>query len=162
SDGPDADTLYALVLTSAQAVTDFLPQGGTPSVFTADLMNPGPKPAGDQGSTSAGIFAGQLVAATINVAFDAAGIGKAGPSGDFAPGTLGTLVYVQGCVAEALVGKSVNQVIAWSNCAISGMDLASCGVPAGVTISNLSDALAVLNENFVDCDTNVGCLALPE
>ncbi|MHC4974680.1 MAG: hypothetical protein ACYTG3_20385, partial [Planctomycetota bacterium] len=77
-------------------------------------------------------------------------------------GTLGTLVYVQGCVAEALVGKSVNQVIAWSNCAISGMDLASCGVPAGVTISNLSDALAVLNENFVDCDTNVGCLALPE
>jgi len=37
--------------------------------------------------------------------------------------------------------------------------MADCGIPAGVTISDLSDALSRLNENFVDCDTNLGCLA---
>ena len=53
-------------------------------------------------------------------------------------------------------------VVALANCAISGESLAVCGVPAGVTISNLSDALSKLNENFVDCNTDLGCLALPD
>ena len=61
-----------------------------------------------------------------------------------------------GCVDDDLVGLSVKQVIALANTAISGG-----GTPAGVAIGNFSDALAVLNENFVDCDTNLGCLALP-
>jgi hypothetical protein len=34
-------------------------------------------------------------------------------------------------------------------------------VPAGVTVSDLSDALATLNEEFVDCDTVEGCLDYP-
>jgi hypothetical protein len=66
------------------------------------------------------------------------------------------LVYVAGCVDDDLVGLSVNDVIALANIAISGG-----GTPAGVTIADLSDALAALNENFVDCDTDVGCLELP-
>ncbi len=60
------------------------------------------------------------------------------------------------CVDDDLVGLSVNHVIALANTAISGG-----GTPAGVTIGDLSEALAVLNENFVDCDTNLGCLELP-
>ena len=147
-DGPDADASFAILLTSAPAITDYLPAGGTPAALTADLTDPV--------VTSSGVFGGQLVAATLNVAFDAAGIGKAGPSGAFSPGTLGTLVYVAGSVEAPLEGLSVNDVLALANVAISGG-----GTPAGVTISDLSDALATLNENFVDCDTNDGDLALP-
>ncbi len=66
------------------------------------------------------------------------------------------LVYADGCVDDDLVGLSVNDVIALANTAISGG-----GTPAGVTIGDLSDALAVLNENFVDCDTDGGCLEQP-
>ena len=103
--------------------------------------------------TSSGVFGGQLTAAKIDVAFDAAGIRL---DGAVPPGTLGTLVYQAGCVDADLVGLSVSQVIALADVAISGG-----GTPAGVTFSDLSDALARLNENFVACDTNNGCLALP-
>ena len=123
-----------------------------PAALTADLTDPE--------SSSSGVFGGQLVAATLNVAFDAAGIGKCTLTGDCdfccAPGSLGTLVYADGCVDDDLVGLSVNDVIALANTAISGG-----GTPAGVTIADLSDALAVLNENFVDCDTDGGCLQQP-
>ena len=93
----------------------------------------------DPAVTSSGVFGGQLVAATLNVAYDAAGIGKCTLTGTCSfphpPGTLGTLVYV--CdVNPLLLGLSVNDVIALANIAISGG-----GTPAGVSISDLSDAL---------------------
>jgi len=151
-DGIDGDGSAAILLTSSDAVADLLPTGGPSGILTADLTDPQ--------TTSAGVFAGQLVAATLNVAYDAAGYGKCTLTGDcdftYPPGTLGTLVYVEGCVADGLAGWSVNEVIAAANVAISGG-----GTPTGVSISDLSDALATLNENFVDCDTNIGCLALP-
>lgn len=146
SDGPDADACWAILLTDAQAVTDFLPTGGTPATLTADLIDPL--------VSSAGVFAGQLVAATINVAFSASA--ETCPGRDF-PAGLGDLVYNAGCVDADLVGLSVNQVIAISNGVISGCS----APPAGVTISDLNDALSVLNENFVDCDTDEGCLDSP-
>lgn len=142
---------YAVLLSTACAVEDFLPQGGEPDVFTYI--------AADPTSTSAGVFAGQLTAAKINVAFDAAGIRGDGGTTVYPPGSLGTLVYVADSVADPLVGVSVNQVIAWSDCVISTQT--GCGVPADVTVSDLSDALATLNENFVDCDTYEGNLAFP-
>jgi hypothetical protein len=99
------------------------------------------------------------VAATLNVVFDDNGVGKCTLTGDCdfccAPGTLRTLVYVN-CVDDDLIGLSVNEVIALANTAISGG-----GTPAGVTISDLSDALAALNENFVDCDSAGICLDFP-
>ena len=143
SDGPDADGCYAILLTNAQAVTDFLPTGGAPATLTGDLTDPL--------SSSAGVFAGQLIAATINVAFSASA--ETCPGRDFPVG-LGDLTYKAGCVDANLVGLSVNEVIAIANGVISGCS----SPPAGVTISDLSDALATLNENFVDCDANNGCL----
>ena len=145
---------FTVTLTSSEAVADLLPTGGTPGALDASYLDP-------QEVTSAGVFLGQLVAATLNVAFDAAGIGKCTltKTCDFPnpPGTLGTLVYGD-CVVEGLQGLTVNQVIAFANTAIGGG-----GTPAGVTISDLSDALAILNEEFVDCDTvATGCLTLPE
>lgn len=148
----DADAVWALLLQSSQAVEDYLPAGSTASTLTADQTDPE--------VTSAGVFGGQLVAATLNVGFDEAGIGKCTLSGtcDFAhaPGTLGTLIYGS-CVATPLQGLSVNDVIALANTAISGG-----GLPPGVSISDLNDALSALNEEFVDCDTvATGCLTLP-
>jgi hypothetical protein len=151
-DGPDADSLYAILLTSSGAVEAYLPAGGPPAALTADQTNPE--------TTSSGVFGGQLTAATLNIGFDAAGIGLCTLTGTCTfphpPGTLGTLVYGD-CVDDDLQGLSVNQVIALANTAISGG-----GLPAGVTFSDLSDALSKLNQEFVDCDTvATGCLALP-
>jgi len=146
-DGPDADSSFAILLTDSMAVEDYLPAGATPAALTADQTDPL--------TTSSGVFGGQLVAATLNVAVDDAGLRRDGGTQPFPQGTLGTLIYVN-CVNTNLLGLSVNDVLALANTAISGG-----GTPTGVTISDLSDALAVLNENFVDCDTNIGCLALP-
>jgi hypothetical protein len=145
-DGPDADGLYALELTSTSAVEDLLPEGGSPAALTADETDPS--------STSSNVFGGQLVAATLNVEFDAAGFRKSGAPG---AGVLGTLLYLEDCEVDTdLVGLSVNEVLDLANTAISGG-----GTPAGVTIDDLNEALSVLNENFVDCDTDEGCLTLP-
>lgn len=148
-DGPDADSLFALHLTNSAAVANYLPAGSTPGVLTADQTDPH--------VTSSGVFGGQLVAATINVAFDAAGIRKDGSTPVFPPGTLATLIYNANCVADALVGKTVADVIALANTAISGG-----GTPAGITLSDLNNALSVLNETFADCVTVHGCLEVPD
>jgi hypothetical protein len=150
----DPEDGFYILLTSSEAVADYLPAGGDPAALTADQTDPE--------TTSSGVFGGQLVAATLNVAFDAAVYGKCTLTDDCdfccEPGTLGTLIYVCG-VHEDLLGLSVNDVIGLANTAISGG-----GTPddLDVTISDLNDALALLNEEFVDCDTvATGCLILP-
>jgi hypothetical protein len=142
-DGPDIDDSYAILLTTAQAVTDYLPAGETPNALTADQTDPL--------VTSSGVFGGQIVAATINVSFDAAGV----TNNTYPAGTLGTLIYVENVDAD-LIGLSVNEVLALANTAISGG-----GTPPNVTVSDLSDALAILNQNFVDGIVEEGNLALP-
>ncbi len=136
-------------------MTDYLPVDieAVPAPLTADQTDPL--------ITSAGILGGQLVTATLNVAFDNAGIGT---GGSFAPGSLATLRFTNGCVAAGLAGRTVGEVLAFADCAIRSPWVdpqAGCGVPVGVTLSDLSDALGALNENFVVCDTNLGCLELP-
>ena len=157
ADGPDADNSHALLLQDAAAVEAYLPAGSTAAALTADQTNPE--------MTSAGVFGGQLVAATLNVGFDDEGYGLCTLAGDctfeYEPGTLRTLVYDGECVADGLGGVTVDQLLQWSNCAISGADLAGCGVPEGVTIPNLSAALALLNEGFVSCEGVSDCLLLP-
>ncbi|MGE5410108.1 MAG: hypothetical protein ACM3MI_04040, partial [Clostridiales bacterium] len=54
-----------LTLTSAAAVQSFLPAGGKPSYFSQNYTN--------ATSTSAGVFAGQLVSLAMNIAYDNAG-----------------------------------------------------------------------------------------
>jgi hypothetical protein len=55
------------------------------------------------------------------------------------------------------IGLTVNEVIALANLAIG-----DC-VEAAFTYSELSDALSLLNEEFVDCTTvATGCLNFPE
>lgn len=116
---------YTLTLTSATAVKNFLPQGGTASALNMNYTNPA--------STSAGVFAGQVVALTLNVAYDAAG--KIGTN----PDNLGDLVIVQG----PLAGKTVNELLSLANLALGGQS-------TPYTFSELNDAVTKVNENFVD------------
>jgi hypothetical protein len=58
-------SLFTLKLTTAKAVDDFLPQGGQSGIFSQNCVNPL--------STTAGVFAGQLVALAMNIGYDNAG-----------------------------------------------------------------------------------------
>lgn len=152
-DGDDADGEHALVLTSSLAVDQFLPDGG-PSQPLADDET-------DVLNSSAGVLAGQLVAATLTVAFDDAGVFDGVKA---VTGKVGDLVYVGG-VHSALMGVSVRDVLDMANLGISGAELEPLDVDGDnvgdVMLSDLATALAVLNENFDNGNTNNGNLGYP-
>ena len=153
-DGPDADGDHALLLTTSKAVQDFLPEGTTPGTLDADVT--------DVANCSAGVFAGQLVAATINVAFDDAGVFD--PFKNQVAVKLGDLVFVSGVNAK-LLGLTVREVIDLSNLAISGALPEPIDVDGDmlgdVLLSDLSSALDQVNMNFDNGTANNGVLCKP-
>ncbi|TPW11373.1 MAG: conserved repeat protein, partial [Acidimicrobiaceae bacterium] len=126
-----------LKFTSANAVKVFLPAGGTAAVLTSSAVNPT--------SSSAGVFAGQLLAMRLAVDFSAAGATQAG---------LGDLVMLSGPFA----GSTVNQILAVANAVIGGQTSA---LPSGMSISTLSGILESLNMNFHEGTTNNRLLGCP-
>jgi len=129
-DGLDGATDgFAAVWTTSLAIENFLPGGGTGGQLTADATNPT--------STAAGVLAGQLVAVKLD-------LGIAGLPGD--------LRFVS-CVAPELELKTIDEVVAIADAAV-----ASGTLPAGVSFSDLTDALTAVNENFDECKKNEGCL----
>jgi hypothetical protein len=141
-DGADADTHYSLLLTSSGAVENFLPEGMTPATLDADVV--------DVKNSSAGVFAGQLVAAKLNVGFDDAGVFDAVKNSD---GKLGDLVFIQ-ATNPKLLGFTVNEIIELADKAISGelaepIDVDNDMV-GDVSLSDLSGMLDGLNNNFDD------------
>lgn len=119
--------------TTPEAIKDFLPAGETAGTLSGNLVNPL--------TTSAGILAGQLVAATMNVYFSAAGVLGTNPQ------ELGNLVIASG----DFYGKTVYELLDIANSAISG-------ISSPYSLSQINDALTQLNENFVDGTTNNGYL----
>ena len=113
-----------LLLTTAQAVQDFLPSGSTPSALPSDLVNPG--------GTYNNVFAGQLVALTLSLGFDAWDANFAGSAG-----YLGDQVISSGTFA----GMTITQVVNIANQVIGGCS-------NQYTFSQLNDVLSDLNENF--------------
>jgi hypothetical protein len=153
-DGVDDDEIYALLLTSPIAVAEFLPEGKARKPFSQDDVNPT--------QSTAGVLGGQLVAAKINVAFDAAGYldnlkNDAGL-------LLGDMVYVSGVQPE-LIGMSINELIALADLAISG-DLP---MPADVdddgdqdlNFADLNTAVELINTNFHEGTVDLGHLGAP-
>ncbi len=118
---------FSLKFTSAAAIQNFLPQGGTPSKLTSDLVNPT--------SSSAGVFGGQVVTLRLNVGFSAAGVtqGAGGPLGSLKLTGTGT----------SLDGQTIDQVLAVAEGALGGGAL-----PADYTIANLNALVTNLNEAF--------------
>ncbi|MHC1738611.1 MAG: choice-of-anchor A family protein [Ignavibacteriaceae bacterium] len=122
-----------LTLTTASEVKDFLPAGGTSGSFSQSYVNPK--------KTSAGVLAGQVVALSLNVNYDAAG--KIGSNST----DLGDLIIVSG----PFEGKSVSQFLVIANQAIGGEE-------TGYTFSQINDMATKINENFDDGTTNNGAL----
>src|ERR1044072_4348615 len=106
--------------TSAMAIEDYLPNGGTPGALNADLVNPT--------TSSAGVFGQHVLALTLNANFSSAGIigGSSGP--------LGSLVL--NLSGSPMNGLTVNQILAAANTALGGG-----GLPAGVNFSSLHETL---------------------
>ncbi|MBU2447491.1 MAG: CIA30 family protein [Bacteroidetes bacterium] len=125
-----------LKLTSASKVRDFLPQGGIAAALDKNYTDPS--------TTSAGVFAGQVVALKLNVAFSDAGV--LGVNGV----KLGELVVTQGTLA----GKTVYEVLNIANVLLGGGT-------SSYTITQLYEAATKINENFDDGKVNKGYLDCP-
>lgn len=118
---------HQATFTSAKAIETFLPYGGSPGILERDFVDP-------SDATSAGVFAGHLVAATLAAGFD--GYDEAFGTSDT---SLGDLVAKEG----ACQGMTVKQILAAANAVIGGCD--STRSP-----EQLKSCVAAINENFVD------------
>ncbi len=127
-DGVDGDDRYALTFTSSAAIEAFLPNGSTGTSLSEDAVD---------STNGGGVLAGQLVAATLNVGFNDAGV-----LGD--QGVLGDLVYVAN-VNPGLMGLTVRDVLCLASDGLAGDSL-----PGGLGLSHLVEALTRLNEGFND------------
>jgi hypothetical protein len=123
--------LQTLRFTSAAAINAFLPQGGKPAALQASAVNPT--------SSSAGVFAGQVLALQLNVDFSNAGITKPG---------FGLLKVKSG----KLVGYTISQVLALANAVLGGANALS----SGVSLSDLNGIVDSINENFDNGNVNNG------
>jgi SprB repeat len=115
----------SLTLTSAQDVNDFLPCSGPSSVLPAgNMLNPG----GALNNT----LAGQIVAVTLAVGFDAADANYASNAQ-----SIGGLQIASGTFS----GMSVTQFLAIANDAIGG-----CAT--GYSLADLNSAATAINQNY--------------
>ncbi|TYB92389.1 MAG: hypothetical protein FXF54_07435 [Kosmotoga sp.] len=118
-----------VLFTSAQAITSYLPSGGQPSSLTTSYLDPEPKDLKNE-------LVNQLLAAKLNVGFDLS-------DPDFAP-AIGNLLNLElNWDISPLNGFTVAEIISIADAVLSGIDL-------NYSTSEVTDALAKINENFVD------------
>jgi len=126
-----------LKLTNAAAVFAFLPSGSTPAILpTGTLTNPG--------GAYSNVLAGQLVALTLNMGFDANNAG-------FSPSahSLGNYTITSGIFS----GMSVNAFLNLANSIIGGCS-------SQYSYSQLNTAATAINENYDNGSSN-GYLICP-
>jgi hypothetical protein len=131
-----------LRLTSAATVQAFLPSG-----TTARPLNPGTLV--NPGQTYRNVLAGQLVALTLSVRFDAMD-----PAFGASSATLGNAIIQSG----TFLGLTVQELLNEANSFIGGC-------PSFHTASQLNAALSAVNECFVDGTAScafVGCAPPPK
>ncbi|MBA4407147.1 hypothetical protein C0389_07730, partial [bacterium] len=128
---------YKLTLTSAAAVMNYLPDGGTAVAYTQNYNNP---------TSQINVLSGQLTALKLNVYYDAAG--KIGNNST----NLGDLVIVTG----PFTGMIVNDFLAFAETAIGGGSL------SGYTFSEINEAATKINENFDNGTVDKGFLTCIE
>jgi hypothetical protein len=116
--------------TSAKAIEVFLPSGGNPVPLSVSVVNP---------TSKLGVLVGQALAVKLAVSFSNAGVTRAG---------LANTKFVSGKFA----GKTVGYVLALAEQVIGG-----AAPPAGISYSDLSNALTTVNENY-DAGANLGNL----
>ena len=136
---------HTIKLTSAEAVRSFLPGGGGSEVLTQSYTNP-EREHGKHADSHGGNWAGQIVAAEINVA-----MAKAGYIGTN-PIKLGDLVFTGG---TAFDGMTVNDFLKLANKALGGGGL------SGYSISDYQAAAELVDVNFDEGSTNEGYFTCP-
>lgn len=125
-------------LTSAQSVTDFLPQGSTPKKLTLNYVNPG--------SANITVLAGQVVALKISIGFDSHFPNFGANTTSLADMEIASGVFINWTVGELLA--EAEKVL--GNCA-------SIYTPAQV-----NEAVSKVNENYTDGNVDKGFLACPK
>ncbi|WP_284652927.1 beta strand repeat-containing protein, partial [Flavobacterium buctense] len=134
----------SITLTSSEAVNKFLPSGTTARALDAGALV-------DPGHTYKNVLAGQLVALTLNVGFDAY-------DANFGSNTilLGDLSIVSG----PFQGMTVSDFLVLANAIIGGTD-------TSYSFSQVNAAASAINENFdngtidngfLDCQTCPNCI----
>ncbi len=126
-----------ITLTSAQAITDFLPQGGSPSALIMSYVNPI--------ESDISVLAGNLLAVELALVFD-----QYDPDFGASSGYLGDLVINQG----DFQGWTVSDIVALANDAFGGCN-------TNYSLSSINDALSSISNNFVDGTSNQGFLDCP-
>ena len=116
---------FTMTFTSAQAVANFLPAGGNSQVLTQNLTNPA-------NASQTGNWAGQIVAAMMNVEFNDAGYLGSGVN------KLKDLIFLAG----PFQGMSVSNFLNVANNAIGGGGL------SGFSINEIAYAAEQINLNF--------------
>ena len=116
--------------TTAKAIENFLPSGGTPAPLSVSVVNP---------TNALGTLIGQALSVRLAVDFSKAGVTPAG---------LVNAKFVSGKFA----GKTVGYVLTLAEQVIGGAAL-----PSGISYANISDALTIVNENY-DAGINLGNL----
>ncbi len=121
---------FTIKLTSASAITNFLPQGGSPEALIASSTDV---------SNVNNLFAGQVVALSLSVSFD-----QNIPNFGTSKSTLSSLVITSG----DFMGWTVGQLLNEANRVLGGCQ-------SNYTLSQLNLAVTNVNENF-DNGTTVG------
>jgi hypothetical protein len=128
-------TPYYVKYTSAHAIEIYLPDGGTAKMLTQSYTNPT--------TTTAGKFAGSVLALRLAVDFSNAGI---------TPSGFGALKVAPG---KPLAGKTVVQVLAIANSVLAGN---SSALPAGMTVTGMDGLVTSMNMNFDNGTVDTGVL----
>lgn len=125
----------SILLTSSQAVEDFLPQGKSPKALTQDYTDP---------TNKITVLAGQVAALSLSVGFDfcVPGFGDSNLN-------LADLVVIDS--NSACFGMTVQQVLDEGNKVLGG-----CA--SSFSASEINDCLSKINENYVDGETDNGFL----
>lgn len=147
-----------LNFTTAKSIEDYLPSGGTPAKLTGSATYPdgmGNTPSGNN------TFAGQLLAAKINVAMDAK---VPSFNGNCPEGILDDLVFnisASSPLNACYNGWTVAAIIEYADQVISGMTvdnpLSSCDDPSTLTAvldlfnKNFDNGVTVVPSVFVEC-----------
>jgi len=132
--------IFTLYLSTSTAVKNFegATPNGTPGILAANLTDPTSSPAG--------VFAKQVVALALNIGFGDSGVPTSPPFSN-----IRGLVLLSGPFA----GWTVDQIFALANTVLGGNTGA---LPGGTTVSDLNDAVNMINNNFVNGTGGLGWL----
>lgn len=129
---------FSVFYSSAEALTEFLPAGGTASVLFGNATNPGDK-------SIKNVLIGQVTALALSVGFDYNDPGF-GPAEE----NLGNMQIASGPFS----GMNVSDFLSMANSALGG-----CAT--GYSFSEINQAATLINQNFDDGTIDGGFLTCP-